>query len=306
MAENLRLPSLNALRTFNSVARHKSFRQAAKELSVSPQAVGQQIKILEDMLQVTLFDRRGRTIELTDPAILLFHYVQAGFEEFAEGVRRISNAALANRVKLNVSPFFATYYLLPRLSSLKASATEVELNLTTKVEMPDFAREEIDMTVHWGYGNWPEYNVTFLVSDPKIICCVPSIAEQIRSPADLVRFTLLDTVMSDHLWSDILRHLSVEPSKADRRIALEDAAMMRNATRQGIGIGLLSGIVAEADLKSGTLVAPLGPDVMTGMETQNIPAFYLVAPRAHLRMKGISVVHRWLSQQDWSGPPPIV
>ena len=82
--------------------------------------------------------------------------------------------------------------------------------------------------------------------------------------------------------------------------------MMRNATRQGIGIGLLSGIVAEADLKSGTLVAPLGPDVMTGMETQNIPAFYLVAPRAHLRMKGISVVHRWLSQQDWSGPPPIV
>ena len=61
----LRLPPLNALRAFHAVARHKSLRQAADELYVTPQAVGQQIKLLEDSLQVTLFERKGRSIEPT-------------------------------------------------------------------------------------------------------------------------------------------------------------------------------------------------------------------------------------------------
>ena len=90
MSGKLRLPSLNALRVFHAVAQHKSFRQAADELLVTPQAVGQQIKLLEDTLQLTLFERKGRSIELTESAILLSHYVKAGFDEFSEGVRRVT------------------------------------------------------------------------------------------------------------------------------------------------------------------------------------------------------------------------
>jgi len=68
MTGKLRLPSLNALRVFHAVAQHKSIRQASDELLVTPQAVGQQIKLLEDTLQVTLFERKGRSIELTESA----------------------------------------------------------------------------------------------------------------------------------------------------------------------------------------------------------------------------------------------
>ena len=93
MSDKLRLPPLNALRAFHAVARHKSLRQAADELFVTPQAVGQQIKLLEDALQVTLFERKGRSIEPTESAVLLAHYVEAGFNEFAEGVRRITRDA---------------------------------------------------------------------------------------------------------------------------------------------------------------------------------------------------------------------
>ena len=87
MTGKLRLPSLNALRVFHAVAQHKSIRQASDELLVTPQAVGQQIKLLEDTLQVTLFERKGRSIELTESAIILSHYVKAGFDEFAEQIR---------------------------------------------------------------------------------------------------------------------------------------------------------------------------------------------------------------------------
>ncbi|MFD2249152.1 LysR family glycine cleavage system transcriptional activator [Pseudochelatococcus lubricantis] len=300
MSGKPRLPPLNALRVFHAVARHRSLRQAADELLVTPQAVGQQIKLLEDTLQVTLFERRGRSIELTESAILLSHYVEAGFSEFAEGVRRVTKAAYRNRINLNASPYFATRYLLPRLSSFREILPGADLRLTTMIDIPDFGRDDIDMAVQWGYGDWAEYECKLLVPDPKLICCTPQIGAEISGAADLIKFTLLDTVKSLRLWPDILRFLGSEQSDGDRSVSFDTAASMRRATLQGIGIGLLSSADAEEDLRSGALVAPLGRDVLAGMNADEVPGFYLVLPRGHLRVKGVAALHRWLVQQEWS------
>ncbi|TGS76034.1 LysR family transcriptional regulator, partial [Mesorhizobium sp. M3A.F.Ca.ET.175.01.1.1] len=106
------------------------------ELLVTPQAVGQQIKLLEDTLQVTLFKRKGRSIELTESAILLSHYVKAGFDEFSEGVRRVTKSNHRDRINLNARPYFATHYLLPRLSLFPAILPAADLRLPTIVELP--------------------------------------------------------------------------------------------------------------------------------------------------------------------------
>ena len=299
MTGKLRLPPLNALRVFHAVVQHKSFRQAADELLVTPQAVGQQIKLLEDTLQVTLFERKGRSIELTESAILLSHFVKAGFDEFSEGVRRVTKSTYRDRINLNASPYFATHYLLPRLSLFREILPGADLRLTTMVDLPDFGRDDIDMTVQWGYGQWLDYETTLLVPDPKIICCTPSIGDAIRTAQDLTRFTLLDTVKSKRLWPDILRHLEVEKTDSDRSIGFDDAATMRRATLQGIGVGLVSVIDAEEDLCSGALVAPLGRDALSGMKTEEVPGFFLVMPKGHLRVKAVAALHRWLTQQDW-------
>ena len=305
MTGKLRLPPLNALRVFHAVARHRSIRQAADELLVTPQAVGQQIKLLEDTLQVTLFERKGRSIELTEQAILLSHYINAGFEEFAEGVRRVTKSTYRERINLNASPYFATHYLLPRLALFREILPEADLRLTTVVDLPDFGRDDIDMTVQWGYGIWPDYDVRLLVSDPKIICCTPAIGESINTAQDLTRFTLLDTVKSKRLWPDILRHLKVEKTSGDRSIGFDDAATMRRATLQGIGIGLISVMDAEEDFRSGALVAPLGRDALSRMPPDQIPGFYLIVPRGHLRVKAVASLHKWLCQQDWHGDLPV-
>ncbi|MDO9418375.1 LysR substrate-binding domain-containing protein [Pararhizobium sp.] len=299
MTGKLRLPPLNALRVFHAVAQHKSFRQAADELLVTPQAVGQQIKLLEDTLQVTLFERRGRVIELTESAILLSHYVKAGFDEFAEGVRRVTKTTYRDRINLNASPYFATHYLLPRLSFFREILPGADLRLTTMVDIPDFGRDDIDMAIQWGYGQWPDFETTLLVADPKIICCTPAIGEKVKTAADLTKFTLLDTVKSNRLWPDILRHLGVEMGNGDGSIGFDDAATMRRATLQGIGIGLISVIDAEEDLRSGAIVAPLGRDVLVDMKKEEVPGFYVVLPRGHLRVKAVGALHRWLIQQDW-------
>lgn len=299
MSGKLRLPSLNALRVFHAVARHRSLRQAADELLVTPQAVGQQIKLLEDTLQVTLFERKGRSIEPTESAILLSHYVEAGFNELAEGVRRVTKSTYRDRINLNASPYFATRYLLPRLSLFREVLPGADLRLTTMIDTPDFGRDDIDMTVQWGYGGWADYEATLLVADPKVICCTPQIGAEIATAADLVRFTLLDTVKSKRLWPDILRFLGVEQGESDRSIGFDDAASMRRATLQGIGIGLVSVPDAVEDLRSGALVAPFGQDALAGMRPEEVPGFYLVIPRGHLRVKGVAALHRWLVQQDW-------
>lgn len=305
LSGKLRLPPLNALRVFHAVAQYKSIRRAADELLVTPQAVGQQIKLLEDTLQVTLFERKGRSIELTDSAVLLSHYIKAGFEEFSEGVRRVSKSAYRERVNLNASPYFATHYLLPRLSLFREILPSADLRLTTMVDLPDFARDDIDMAVQWGYGGWPDYETTLLVPDPKIICCTPEIGAEIETARDLTRFTLLDTVKSNRLWPDILRHLGVEISGSGRSIGFDDAATMRRATLQGMGIGLVSAIDAEEDLRAGTLVAPLGRDALGDMKPEEVPAFYLIVPRGHLRVAAVAALHRWLMQQDWRSDLPI-
>jgi LysR family glycine cleavage system transcriptional activator len=294
-----RLPPLNALRVFHAVVRRKSFRAAADELLVSPQAVSHQIKLLEDTLGITLFERKGRVVEPTEQAILLAHYVQAGFDEFEEGVRRVSKAGTRNRINVNVSPYFAARYLLDRIARFRETMPDVDLRLTTMVELPDFAAADVDVAIQWGFGNWPQYDQVLLVRDLKIICCTPELGARLKEPGDLIGETLLQPVLSEELWPNVLRHLGVEPRQSHSDIRIQDAATMRRATLAGLGVGLLSEIDAEEDLKSGKLVAPLGMDVMRSMAEQEIPGFYLVLPKAHRRMRPIAAFCSWVEKENW-------
>ncbi|HEY5797425.1 MAG TPA: LysR substrate-binding domain-containing protein [Bosea sp. (in: a-proteobacteria)] len=299
---NLRLPPLNALRVFHAVIRHGSFRSAADELFVTPQAVSQQIKLLEDSLSVVLFDRKGRVIEPTEPAILLAHYIQAGFEEFSEGVRRVTKGSYRNRINLNASPYFATRYLMDRIEHFRDRLPGADLRLTTMIELPDFARDDVDVAIQWGFGQWKDYEATLLVLDPKVPCCSPSLAARISSPADLMGMTLLHPVLANTLWRRVLAHLGVQAPELANEIQFQDAATMRRATLSGLGVGLISILDAAEDLQSGRLVAPFGLDALKDMAEADIPGFYMILPRAHRRVKSVTTFCDWANAEDWSEP----
>ena len=299
-----RLPPLNALRVFHVVVRHRSFRSAAEELTVSPQAVSQQIKLLEDTLGVTLFERRGRSIEPNEQAILLQHFVQAAFDELSEGVRRVARQDHRSRINVNASPYFAIRYLLDRITRFRDLAPDADLRLTTMVDLPDFVADDVDVAIQWGYGGWRGVEATLLCHDYKVICCTPDLARRIGGASDLADLPLLHPVLSPELWPNVLRHLGVErgPSKADMQ--LQDASTARRAALAGLGIGLLSTIDATEDLKLGRLVAPFGTEVMQTMPKTEVPGFYLILPKAHRRIKTIAAFCTWLETQDWSTDVP--
>ena len=300
---SLRMIPLNALRVFWVVARKGSFRAAADELLVSPQAVSQQIKLLEEILGVPLFERKGRVIEPTERAIVLSHFVQAGFDEFAEGVRRISSSAYRNRININVSPYFATRYLMERLDRFRDLLPGADLRLTTMIELPDFTADEVDVSIQWGFGNWKDHEVRLLVHDPKIICCSPALAQKIKTPADLSKQTLLHPVLARSLWSRVLSHLGQTACDPAGEIEFQDAATMRRGAINGLGVGLVSEIDSQEDLESGRLVAPLGVDALKDMDEADIPGFYLVLPKSHRRIKAVATFCDWITQENWNVRP---
>ena len=299
-----RLPPLNALRVFHTVVRHRSFRAAADELLVTPQAVSQQIKLLEETLGLELFERKGRAIEPNENAILLAHFIQAGFDEFAEGVRRVTKVGRRNRINLNVSPYFATRYLLHRIGAFRETMPDVDLRLTTMIELPDFVSDDVDVAIQWGYGGWKQYDQVLLLRDMKILCCAPALAERLRAPQDLLGLPLLHPVLSDRLWADVLRQfgLSLPETRGDLRF--QDAATLRRATLAGLGVGLVSRVDAEEDLRRGRLVAPLGTGVMDPMPEEEVPGFFLVLPKGHRRVKPIQAFCRWVEAENWREAGP--
>lgn len=280
--------------------RKGSFRAAADELLVTPQAVSQQIKLLEDILAVPLFDRKGRVIEPTEQAIVLSHFVEAGFAELSEGVRRITRVGHRNRITLNVSPYFATHYLMQRLGSFRRTVPGVDLRMTTMVELPDFTKDEVDASIQWGFDRWKDFDCTLLVRDPKILCCTPELAAGIRTARDLSGQTLLHPMLSRGLWNRVLQHLAVEAFEGVDVMEFHDAATMRRATLSGLGIGLISRPDALRDIEAGKVIAPLGVDALSGMPDADVPGFYLVVPRAHKRVRTVAAFCDWIAGEDWT------
>ena len=297
------LPPLNALKAFHSAMRKKSLRAAANELSVTPQAVSQQIKLLENFVQVKLFTKDGRSIQPTKDAVVLAGYVENGFSEIAEGIRRIDRGRSSDRINLNVTTYFATRYLIPRLDAFRKVKPNCDLRLSTKLETPDFVRDEIDAAIQWGYdGNWGDLQASLLARDHKIICCSPDLptkALPLSVPQDLTRHTLLNVGVPNTLWEDIQEYLQVDKPENGSAIVLDDASSMRRATLAGMGVGLISSPDAEQDIRSGELIAPFGKQILAGFPKDRVPGFYLVLPKPRRQIDVVASFCKWVQGEDW-------
>ncbi len=142
---------LNALRVFDAAARHLSFTRAADELAVTPAAVGQQIRALEDMLGVVLFRRTSKGLELTDEASAGLEPLRSGFLHFEDAVTAMQ-AGQASHVYTIAAPrdFFAAW-LAPRLAAFRNAQPEVRYSVISE-ESADFTEANLDLAVRWTEG----------------------------------------------------------------------------------------------------------------------------------------------------------
>ena len=195
-----RLP-LNALRVFEAVASRLSFADAAEALHVTPAAVSQQIKSLEDYLQVQLFKRAGRRIELTAEGQQLLPGVRRGLDELEASMQHLKQHRAEGPLQVTLLSSFLQRWLLPRIGSFNDQKSGVELRFHTSRDPVDFSRSEMHVAIRMGLGRWPGLHVEKLLDEWVIPIGSPSLLAKygpVPRGQDLQNFPLLGS--EDEPW----------------------------------------------------------------------------------------------------------
>ncbi|MBT8433383.1 MAG: LysR family transcriptional regulator, partial [Gammaproteobacteria bacterium] len=203
MIENL---PFSALRVFESAARHLSFKRAAEELFITPAAVSQQIKSLEHLLGIKLFNRHNRGISLTDEAKLGLPALRGGFDSIIQSIELMRNEQKAAKLTVWMAPSFASKWFVPRLHRFSAKHPEIDLDISASPGLVDsaassktipaenFRRDNVDIAIRFGKGDYPGCRVDKLFPVSAIPLCSPALMQgehPLRSPDDLRFHTLL-------------------------------------------------------------------------------------------------------------------
>jgi LysR family transcriptional regulator, glycine cleavage system transcriptional activator len=256
---------LNALRAFEASARHESFSAAAAELHVTPAAVGQLVRSLEERLGTQLFHRgtSGRTrLALTEAAQRALPDIRAGFDRLSLGVARLEEGSASGVLTVTVSPAFATKWLLPRIERFQAAWPETDVRLDASIEMRDFATHGIDIGVRYGGGDWPGLTAAKLMDEEIYPVCSPTLLRRDgrpRKPADLARLRLVHDLSVDArsgfaTWDAWLEKAGAKEVGTKRGLRINSSAAVLQAAIDGQGIALARSIMARDDLAAGRLV----------------------------------------------------
>src|SRR5262249_53944886 len=188
-----RLPPLNGLKAFEAAARSESFTRAAKELNVTQGAVSHQVKALEHILGLKLFHRERQRLILTDAGRDYLAVIRDALDRIAVGTDRLLQQE-SGVLTVSTSPDFAAKWLVNRLSRFAEEHPDVDLRVSATTHYVDFARDDVDVAIRHGAGNWPGLDVERLYSERLFPVCSPKLVagrSRITKPADLFKFPLL-------------------------------------------------------------------------------------------------------------------
>jgi LysR family glycine cleavage system transcriptional activator len=287
-----RLPSLNGLKAFEATARHESFTKAAHELCVTQGAVSQQVKGLETELGVRLFRRERQRLLITDAGRTYLEVVRDAFDRLGMGTERLLQRQKSGALTITTSPNFAAKWLVHRLGRFSEAHPEIDLRVSASVQHIDFAREDIDLAIRHGDGQWPGMHVTRLCTEKLFPVCSPKLlsAGALRSPSDIKQHTLLHTNGTTD-WENWLRRVEVDGVDVKRGIVFNQASMTIDAAVDGQGIALARTALAASDLISKRLVRPFD------LALEAPFSFWIVCPKSAAELPKIATFRAWLLQE---------
>jgi len=263
-----RLPPLSSLRAFEAAARHLSFKDAAAELNVTPGAVSQQVKQLEEHCGAALFKRLTRALALTEAGRGAAPRMTVAFDQLADAYDLIRRRHGSDPLVVSVPPTFAARWLVPRLGRFQARHPDVELRLDANNRLVDFARDDVDVGVRFGGGAYPGLKAHCLLDQRVFPVCGPALLEgtaPLRTPDDLRHHTLLhhqhpDSVEVDPAWAMWLKAAGVEDVDATRGPRFSTYGLATDAAASGQGVALGDDVTVADDLARGRLVRPFAAD----------------------------------------------
>jgi LysR family glycine cleavage system transcriptional activator len=287
---------LNALRAFETAGRLESLTDAAAELNVTPAAVGHQVKALESYFDQTLFERRYRSIALTENGRLLLAGLTDGFDRLSQSIDDFNVLEERRALTITSCTSFASRWLVPRLDEFHALHPNIDVRLDATQRLVDLRRGEFDLGIRFGPGNWEGLEADFLLDEEFILVASPALLadKPVNEPADLAGHTLLhreDSPGSLPLdWEMWLQAAEVDNVDPNRGIRYSMESMTIQAALDGHGIALVSNVLVEADIAAGRLIRLFDLGLHVGHDV----AYYLAYSPNRVQHSRVAAFRDWI------------
>jgi DNA-binding transcriptional LysR family regulator len=283
---------LNGLKAFEAAARHLSFTRAADELHVTQAAVSHQVKTLEMRLGVKLFRRLPKSLRLTDEGQALLPELRDAFERMARAIDRVTSAQSAAALSVSTLTTFALTWLIGRLPRFQARHPEFEVRLNTTGRMVDFAREDVDIAVRYGDGNWPSLHIEKMFEDELTPLCGRAYRDRLRTPADLRDVPLLDASPPEPAsvgeWGTWFKAAGVAQLPNTRAATFDSTKIAMQGAIDGLGIAIGSPYLFAEDIAAGRLFQPFPLTVRNGK------SYWLVCAEGTASRPKIKAFRDWI------------
>lgn len=250
------LPPLSAVRVFEAAARHQNFTAAAQELAMTQAAVSYQVKLLEERLGISLFERTGRRVTLTDRGREIAPVVIQAFDQMRQGFARLAdddNSVLT----ISCTNSFAHLWLAPHIGDFQMRHPGLAVRIQAADHMVDLGREGVDVAIRGGGGHWPGLEATLLTHNRLAPLCSPLWLERHGPIADAQALLAAPRLSpQDMWWDEWFAAMGVEPRGSGRPsgIALDSQVMEGRAAMAGQGVAIVNMFLWRAEVDAGLLV----------------------------------------------------
>jgi LysR family transcriptional regulator, glycine cleavage system transcriptional activator len=285
------VPPLDPLLAFEAAARNLSFTKAASELFLTQSAVSRQIQQLEEHLGLKLFERRARTLLLTESGQLLYRATQDALQKLHDSARRLRGTTTMNTVVVSTTPGFASLWLIPHLAGFTRAHAHVDVRISATNEMiEDLERAHVDVAVRYV----PEGSVTggrLLFGETVFPVCNPELAKKLVTPDDLHQHVLLYLEHPRAAWLDWelwFHALGLRDFEPLGKLHFSHYDQLIQAAIDGHGVALGRHPLLRQILRDGKLVAPFKNKVASSR------AYYVVESPAAKAKAPVREFADWL------------
>ena len=256
-------PTLSELQAFVACGKTLSTTDAAKDLGLTQSAVSRAVISLESRMGVALFHRARQRLTLSDTGRAFLPDAQAILQDLDRSVLRAMAFGSNQVIRLACLPTLAERWLVPRLANFSKIAPQVTFDLSSRLDMPDFATAHLDLAIHHFDQAPPGLQVTPLMAEYLIAVASPALARQIRLETEaqdiqeenrlLTRYPLLQQETRPHLWLDWFGVTEIDPITFSRGARFAHFGMVVTAAKAGMGVGLVPEILVEEELRQASL-----------------------------------------------------
>jgi LysR family glycine cleavage system transcriptional activator len=280
----MKMPPLNALRAFDAVARHGSVRLAAAELFVTPAAVSQQVRQLEQHLNLRLFERRGRRIELSDAGRSFHLDTSRHLLAIAAAAER---ARPAKHVRVTSVPSFAARWLVPRLPSFTSKHPGTEVRVDASPTLVDLPNSDFDLAFREGLGKYRGTESRRLFDLDVVPVAHPAYVKSMlgKRGGGWKDACLLHETIYTHWWQQWLEAAGIDGVDASRGLYFSHTMLTLAAAVQRQGIALAPRFMVQDDLDAGVLRVVDERELVT-------PAGYYVVWPSHANLSATASAFR--------------